>query len=281
MIKILQPGLYTSIQDEGRWGYRAKGVPLSGAMDQYAMHFANHLLGNEANAAVLEMTMMGPHLKFEVDTFFVITGATFSGELNGKPIENYAKTQAQKGDELKIKPPGKGVYGYIAFENGIQSETVLGSQSWYHPVTSKGKLEKGDVIQLNEIKTGKKRSYSSISYTPDYFNLREIKADKGPEWSAVSQKIQKKLRELTFTVGPSSNRMAISLEHEEDLAAPEIITAPVQPGTIQMTPSGKLVALMRDAQTSGGYSRIFQLNDEAITQLAQVQPNQKVRLTID
>lgn len=102
--------------------------------------------------------------------------------------------------------------------------------------------------------------------------------NKGPEFSSLSKTHREKLLSTNYTIGRSSNRMSIQLEHKESLSASEIISSPVQPRTIQHTPSGKLIALKRYAQTTIGYARVLQLTPEAIKRLAQKKIGREVRL---
>lgn len=278
MIKILQAGLYSTVQDLGRFGYRDMGIPVSGAMDKYAMQFSNHLLGNNPNDAVIEMTMMGSKIEFEVPTNIAVTGANFTPLLNGKIHPCYEKIKVQAGDILSFQPPSSGLYGYIAFEGGIKTEEVFGSRSFYAGITKNVKLEKGQILPITSINNS--GSFASINYKPEYLEEEIVEVSEGPEWNKLSREIQSKLQESKFSKKPSSNRMATILEHKLDMSAKEIITGPVQPGTVQLTPSGNLIALMRDAQTTGGYSRVLQLTKKGQNVLAQVKPGSSIKFKI-
>lgn len=268
MITVLKSGLHTSFQDKGRLHFRHQGVPLSGAMDSYAMELANHLVANAENSPVLEFTLMGPDLHFEKSCYIALTGAHFSPALNGKTIPMRSRVYVEPNSTLKIGNAREGMYGYLAIQAGFELKEVLGSCSYYPSVAPHLKLEKGKSINYhssNQITS----NYSRVAPVINHFEGNTLEVYRGPEFSRLAKPLQEKLLHNKYTIGQSSNRMSIQLEHNESLSASEIITSPVQPGTIQLTPSGKLMALMRDAQTTGGYARVLQLTPEAIQRLAQ------------
>jgi len=269
MIKFIASGLYTSLQDLGRFGYRNLGVPVSGAMDLQAATKANLLLGNEPQLAVIEFTATGPVLEFQAPATIAICGASFTPKLNGVKIAMNQSIEIPSGGVLSFGRPSRGLRAYLAVQGGFISEKVLGSNSFYTGITNQSQLVKGDVIEFNSIT---ERFLSSLTSELDgamRFDTVEIEAMKGPEFNQLPHTIQSFLNGGPFTVAPNSNRMAYFLNYSEAISAKEIITAPVQPGTVQLTPSGKIIVLMRDAQTTGGYARILQLTESAINILAQ------------
>lgn len=269
MVEVLKPGLFTSIQDKGRTGYRRLGVPLSGAMDTVSAALANKLLDNSTQAAVMEFTMMGPRFQFKAPTFIAICGAGFHATINDVPIELGKATEISENDVLKIDHPDFGNYGYLAVLGGFKTEIILGSRSFYNNITKKKRLEKGDVLKFSTTTSKKIVRHASFSIDEHHFNDEAIEVYPGPEFDLLPKKFQKIIMDTTLKIGSQSSRMAYVIEGLEDISAKEIITAPVQPGTVQLTPSGKCVVLMRDAQTTGGYSRILQLTEQAICKLAQ------------
>ena len=268
MIEVLKAGLYSSFQDCGRLFYSDKGVPLSGAMDLYAMQLANHLLDNNRNEAVIECTLIGPELFFEKECYISITGADFNATLNNQFVSARTRIFVPPKSILKMGNAKKGTYGYIAVEGGYDIAPVLESFSYYPTIAPHLKLIKGQKINY---KRGSKKSknYSRVSAVQQSFDTDEIDVFKGPEFSQLSIDLQQKFFTTIFTVEQSSNRMSTQLSHNHSFTTEEIVTCPVQPGTIQLTPAGKVICLMRDAQTTGGYARIFQMKAEAIQILAQ------------
>ena len=279
MIKVVAPGLYTTLQDLGRFGYRNMGVPLSGAMDQHAAKLANQLVQNHENTTVLEFTLMGPTLYFEKNATIAITGGTFSSKVNNTEVPLNNALEITAGSTLTFNKPIHGLRGYLAIKGGFKSENVLGSMSYYTGITHKARLEKGDTLCFTteknpgEIKVSEKMS--PISFSED-----KIEVFKGPEFEALSEAVKMQLLQNEYTVSSESNRMAMLLNGIGELSANEIITAPVQPGTVQLTPSGKLIILMRDSQTTGGYARVLQLTENAINILAQKRPQESIKFEL-
>jgi len=146
MLKVLKKGFYTTLQDSGRFGYRNKGVPVSGCMDQIAMEQCNSLLQNNKCDAVLEVTMTGPTLEFNSPTAIAITGADISPLLNDVPINNYQVHKINKGDVLSFGKLNYGFRAYLSVRQGFQVDKVLGSCSQYKPLTSEALIHKGQEI---------------------------------------------------------------------------------------------------------------------------------------
>lgn len=277
MLKVLSTGLQTTFQDLGRFGFRKLGVPLSGVMDQELAQFANSLVGNSLDEAVIEFTVIGPTFEILEDVELAVAGIGFSLQRNNQPISLNQKYFLEKGTILKIGSSSKSVRGYMAVKGGYQIAKVLGSASFYPLISPQHSFEKGNIINKNDLP---KNTIEHSVFDFDFSNYETpiINVCKGPEFELLSNEIRKQLFKSEFKVNPQSNRMAVFLDSSIHFSAPEIeiITAPVQPGTVQLTPSGKMIVLMRDAQTTGGYARILQLSDDAINKLAQKPTNQKV-----
>lgn len=273
-VEILKPGLFTTIQDEGRFGFSKYGVPKSGVMDQMSFGFANLIVGNEKNAACIEWTIQPPVLKFHEATIIVLTGGQTDAFLNDKKIEMYREIQVFKNDILKINFCKKGVYGYVGIKNGFLSEKVLNSRSFYRSVTPQFRLHKNDTISYQS-STDYRCHFSTISAPLFLENSHELDVYKGPEFDALNEDQKSKVLDAVFTISNTINRMAIQLEEKISNTLPSIITSPVLPGTIQLTPSGKLIVLMRDCQTTGGYPRVLQLTETSINHIAQKRMKEK------
>jgi biotin-dependent carboxylase-like uncharacterized protein len=273
-VEIIKPGLFTTIQDKGRFGFSKYGVPKSGAMDQVAFGFANLILGNAKNSACIEWTIQPPVLKFHDTTTIVLTGGETDAFLNNKKIEMYREIKVLKNDILKINFCKKGVYGYVGIKNGFLSEEVLHSRSFYKLITSRFRLDKGDKI-LYQSSSNYKDHFSTISPPLFLENSHALKAYKGSEFDMLNEDQKSKILATVFTISNTINRMAIQLEEKIPNTLPSIITSPVLPGTIQLTPSGSLIVLMRDCQTTGGYPRVLQLTETAINHIAQKRMKEK------
>ena len=277
MIKVLKAGLYTTVQDLGRYGFRNQGVPVSGAMDQEAALLANSILGNAMHDAVLEITMLGPTLLFRNSTTITVTGAPFTMHLNSTEIVNNQVITVHPNDVLTIGKARSGMRCYLAVKGGIQTELVLGSRSFYKGVTASAVLKKEDELPYIMHKTDcVAKTISEATKT----SAEGITVYKGPEFNELRPEQQHILLQNTFKVSPQSNRMAYLLAEDKRFTAKEMITSPVQPGTVQLTPSGKLIVLMRDAQVSGGYARVLQLSGASVDALSQKRGGDTVRFTL-
>ena len=269
MIKVLQPGLYTSIQDMGRFGYRNLGVPLSGAMDAISASFANALLNNDKRDAVLEITMVGPKLEFMASTIIVITGADMSSKLNNIAILNNKIYLVESGDILSFGQLKNGLRCYLAVSGGFQTENVLKSRSFYQGITFQGFFKKNDIIPFDKSKIKRIDSKGIVNNKTQFFETNIIEAFEGPEFNFFSMAEIQKMLLTTFTISNQSNRMGYILQEKVIKHNKSIITSPVLPGTVQLIPEGKLIILMKDAQTTGGYPRVLHLTEKSIAIMAQ------------
>lgn len=275
-MEVLHPGLFSSVQDLGRTGFMQYGVPVSGAMDSIALHMANLLLKNPKTAAVLEITQLGPKLSFNADTEISITGALLSPAVNGEPIENNKSYDIQKGDVLSFGKRIIGARAYLAVKGGFRSEVILNSRSWYEGLSSFPRLEKGMKIPYELSKDALSDNYTGIR-TGDYLSSNRVEAFAGPEFERLSEEEIQRVLDSEFSIDRNNNRMGIQLEETFENCLDPILTGPVLPGTVQLTPSGKLIVLMRDGQTTGGYPRILQLTEKGINTLAQKVMGEKIR----
>lgn len=275
MLKVRTPGFYTTIQDMGRMHWRHKGVPVSGTMDDIARHHVNALLENPEWAAVLEITMTGPEVLFEAENFFCITGADLSPTLNDTPIQNYQVYKVQVGDILAFGRLVTGFRAYLGIKGGFQSEMILNSASQYVPLTQQKKINEGEELYYTPVKAFEPK-ISQIK-TEHYLEQKELEVDYGPEIAMLAVEQQKKLFEMEFTVSKENNRMAYQLQEKMDRHTYSMLTSAVLPGTVQITPAGQLIVLMKDGQTTGGYPRILQLSDKAIAILAQKKSGDTIR----
>lgn len=278
MIELLSSGLHTSIQDMGRFGHRAMGVPVSGAMDSISAQKANALVGNDFNSALLEITLQGPIMRFEALATIAVTGAGSDLRIDGKPIAMYKAITVTKGTTLTFGTVRYGVRAYLAVAGGFLSETKLGSASQYQGITKRGMLKKGDFLSFKE----QTPVYlnSSIKQDVALFEWDVLEVYPGPEFDLLPNSAKQLLLTQKHTIDGDNNRMAYKLKCDHDVKLSEIITSPVQPGTVQLTPNGTLVVLLRDAQTTGGYARILQLTEAAICVLSQKRSYTKISFTM-
>lgn len=279
MLKIIKPGIFTTIQDRGRFGYKKFGVPNAGAMDQRAMSIANQIVRNSANSAVIEFMLNGPRIEFIEPIEFVITGCEVEAKLNNSPLLTNRLHSAQQGDILSLERVKSGLCGYLAVRGGFKSDRTLGSMSFYPNITEQTVLETNQLISFantSEIRTINDpiESFSNCS-TGDPLVIW-----KGPEFDQLSPAQIELFLSHSFKISPQISRMGFRTELIKEMGTNEIITGSVQPGTIQATPAGELILLMRDAPATGGYARIGLLSEDAINCLAQKRPNETVSFEI-
>lgn len=280
MIKVLKTGLYSTIQDLGRHGYQKYGVPYSGVMDIYSASMANVLLGNDANSAILEITMTGPTLKFDCETSICISGADISPMLNESPIRLNKPVLVRSGDIVSFGKIVSGFRAYLSVLGGFKTEKVMNSYSMYHGITKHAMLYKNMELLIDTSLKGLNQNHAVIKVKHIHLTNKTIAVFKGPEFDKLSKEQQDSLFLQHFTISKENNRMAYQLAESLENNLEPIITSSVLPGTIQLIPSGKLIILMRDCQTTGGYPRVLQLKESAINILAQKLTGDSIRFVL-
>ncbi len=279
MIRVMHPGIYISIQDQGRFYYAKKGVPLSGYMDSFSVELGNSLLRNRPYLAVLEITFGQGKLQFLTDTFICLTGGDFSPMLNDTLIEMNMVQKVKTGDVLSFKRRQYGARTYLAVRDGIQSENVLLSQS-FCPGITKPRLEKGDELMTKKGSIFELNLSSKVKVHKEHFSSDILECFPGPEYDQLTKKQKERLFQL-FTVSEDNNRVGYRLNEPVENNLPSILTSAVLPGTVQLTPSGKLIVLMRDCQVTGGYPRVLQLSEYAISRLSQKVAGDSIQFQLD
>lgn len=277
MLTILHPGLLTTIQDNGRFNCAHLGIPQSGPMDRQSADLANLLLGNEIHDALMECTFTGPKIKFNSSTIIAVTGAIATVYINEEETNASKPIQIKSGDVLSFSKFQKGCRLYIAVKGGIQSKVILGSRSICYTAGILRRVKKGDQLSY---KSTFKNNTTIVSINRPIGNT-QLTVSKGPEYAMLDESIVEKLFISSLKVHPSSNRMAFRVTHALDLShTNSILSSGTIPGTIQLTPSGELIFLMRDCQTTGGYPRILQLSEQSICDLSQIMPGSQFSLKL-
>ena len=266
--QLLRCPLGTSLQDEGRVLGANYGIPRSGAMDLHGYHWANHLLQNSNDAVALEMVQPGLKIKFEEPCLISLVGAVAVVSVNQSPISNPSIIAMGSEDILEIGKFCTGARLYLCIEGGFQVEKYLGSGSDFVSITTPAKRSTGETLYYisNQPKTVLK---AKPKWTSDWFEPEEIQAYPGPDWELLSPIQHSLLLNQHFHISKLSNRMGIQLDELVVNELEDLPTNPVFPGTVQLTPGGKIIVLMRDAGVTGGYPRILQLTEEAQNRLAQ------------
>ena len=271
---VLNAGMFTTVQDLGRMGQRAAGVPSGGAMDAMAARLANLLVGNAEDTAVVELTLLGPEIEFLGDALIAVGGAEFAGCASWRPVRVAA------GERIKFGAAVKGCRGYLAVAGGIAVPVVLGSRSTYARAGLGGfggrALLAGDVVPVNtRPRQMDEHWWLDRRVLPDYSASPTVRVVPG----AQAGEFDGAWRGREFRVTPQSDRMGMRLAGEKLVRAGgrELLSSAVAPGTVQVPPDGQPIVLMADAQTIGGYPQLAHVIGVDLPLLAQLRPGDTVR----
>jgi antagonist of KipI len=301
-LRIIRPGLLTTVQDRGRHGLQHLGVVPCGPMDPVALELANVLVGNRNGEAALEFTVLGPEIRFGCDALVAICGAQFEATLAGRALPLDRPVLVEKDSSLRAGRALIGSRAYLAVAGGIQTPPVLGSRSTYLPAKFGGlegrQLRAGDVLPLapdaealarkrfsNLSATRKNQSgVETVTWSAPALTLPErepivIHAMEGRHHDHFDAAAQRAFFEATWKVSPDSNRMGFRLLGPvlARTEAREILSEPACLGTVQVPASGMPIALMADHQTTGGYPKIAEIAAADVPRLAQLAPGGTVR----
>lgn len=287
-IKIKQPGLFTTVQDEGRIGFQNLGFSIAGALDQYAFKIGQQLIGN--NGPALECTIMGPTIEFKDNNTFVITGAPFNAQLNESSVPHQTVVKANKGDILKLNNVIEGARCYILFGKPLDIPKVANSYATHTRSQIGGfngrTLKSGDYINCIENEYPNHTLGHSFNGQLNLDEQVTIHIVKGPQIDAFSASAQSELTANTFTISDSSDRMGYRLKGPtiSPEKSADIISEPVALGSIQVPNDGNPIILLNDKQTVGGYTKIANVCQADLNTLAQLKPGNKLQfkwITID
>jgi antagonist of KipI len=280
-LRIVKPGICTSVQDMGRNGYRALGITPGGAMDVLAAALANYIAGNDEAEAVIEINFPAPVIVFEQPAIAAVAGADFSATLNGLPLVHCKPFFVQPGDVLAFEKKVWGAWAYIAVHGGIEAEKWLGSCATDTAAAAGG--HKGRLLQKEDVLAYQKTApLDTVSFSWQlaekewgqwYNNNNTIAVLPGNELALLPDDEQKKLFSASFAVAQQSNRMGYRLSGPPlQLKRPaELISSAVTKGTVQLLPSGECIVLMAGCQTTGGYPRMAHVTAAAMPAMAQAQ----------
>lgn len=277
-IKITNPGLFTTIQDKGRWGYQRFGMSVAGAMDHFSLRVANMLVGNTEYDAVLETTFLGPEIIFNCDEIISITGADMSPKINGNPVSMWTSIFVQKGDKLNFSGVKSGLRGYIAFSRGLDIPEIMDSKSTFVRGSLGGfegrKLKSGDEISLGNKNLNDTGSYIPKEFIPKYKSDSTVRVVMGPQDDYFTEESKEIFLNSKYTITSEADRMGYRLDgpkiaHKEGA---DIISDGIVFGSIQIPGHGSPIVMMADRQTTGGYTKIATVITPDLSILAQMGP---------
>ena len=282
------PGALTTVQDLGRWGYQAIGMPVSGAMDAPALIRGNILLGNQDNAAALEMTMSGPSVLFkDGEGAIAITGGDLQPRLNNQPVSNWKVLPVKSGDVLTFAGVcGRGLRAYLCVSGGIDVPVVMGSRSTYMKAKIGG-LDGRKLAKDDELSTGQAGKYKAgvscpENMRPDYSPDKPLRTVLGPQDDYIKPEGVKTFLSSEYKISPSSDRMGSRMEGSElieQVKGPDIVSDAIPMGAVQIPGQGLPIVMMADRQTTGGYVKIGVVHALDVARLSQLMPGSPVRFS--
>lgn len=284
-LNFLTNGILTTIQDLGRNGHRSSGINPNGAMDKTALRLTNILLSNDENEAALEIHFPAPKILFEENALIALGGANFGAEIDGQKVDNWQTVWVEKGQSLSFTEKTKGNRLYLNVKGGFQITDWLNSKS----TNLKAKLGgfEGRQLQQNDVINFKTQSPNYKSHKPlklsNYFapyypSFPKVRVIEGAEFNLLTALSMQDFLKRTFAVSQDSDRMGFRLTGQplHLMYEKEMVSSAVTFGTIQLLPTGKMIVLMADHQTTGGYPRIANVISQDLQFLAQLGTNDKV-----
>jgi len=289
-IRVLSGGLLSTIQDMGRWGFQAMGMPVAGAMDLYSLMIGNILSGNHENEACLEITIQGPDLEVvQGEGLLSCTGADLGFMINNRPCPLWHSITVTSGDHISFSPScSKGCRSYLCFSGGIDVPPVMNSRSTYLRGGIGGMdgraIKSGDILETGPLPAlwGRTAGFECPNnLIPDLFNDEPLRVIPGPQEEKFTDRGKDTFYNSLYTVTALADRMGIRLEGipVEHASSADIISDAIPLGAIQIPGHGQPIVMMADHQTTGGYAKIGVVSSVDVYRLAQKLPGEKIRFT--
>jgi biotin-dependent carboxylase-like uncharacterized protein len=295
-IKVNQPGLLTTVQDTGRFGEYAIGMPPSGAMDVFSYQVGNYLVGNEEGSAGLEVTYFGPDLEFTEDAVIAITGAEMPPKINGEEASTWETLKVEPGDVLSFDYLKNGARSYLAVAGGIDVPEFLGSRSTYTLIGLGGlegrALQEGDELKIGEARDGAEGRVGMAldeGQIPAYASETELRVIIGLASYRLTEAGMEEFLGTEWTVTPDADRVGYRykggelefVEREQPAGAgaeqANVVDFGYPVGSIQIPGGVEPIVLMNDAVTGGGYATIGSVISVDRDKLAQSKTNDKTK----
>jgi antagonist of KipI len=294
-VTVLEPGLFTTIQDSGRWGHQDRGVPVAGPMDRRSHRLANALVGNPPGAATLEATLLGPELRFEHPVRVAIAGADLGASIDGTAIGADSMRACGAGSVLRFGERRRGARAYIAFDGGIDVPLLLGSRAT-HVASELGgidgrALKAGARLQLCESNAGGHSATVRRGSFESATGGARLRIMRGPQDEYFDEAAFDILQRTRFVISPQSDRMGYRLVGSER-TRPAVVgrPGPSGPGAmisdatfmggLQIPPSGEPILLMADRQTTGGYPQIATVITADLPLAGQLAPGEWIEFVL-
>jgi biotin-dependent carboxylase-like uncharacterized protein len=294
-IKVRQPGLLTTVQDTGRFGEYALGMPPSGAMDVFSYQVGNYLVGNEEGTAGLEITYFGPELEFTEAAVIAVTGAEMPPKINGEEAPTWEALEVGNGDVLSFDYLKNGARSYLAVAGGIDVPVFMHSRSTYTLIGLGGHegraLQEGDELEIGESPSGSEQVGKSVDddHIPAYSRETELRVIIGLASYRLTEESMEEFLNTTWTVTPDADRVGYRyrggelkfVEREQPAGAgsdpANVVDFGYPIGSIQVPGGVEPIVLMNDAVTGGGYATIGTVISADRDRLAQTKTNDKTR----
>lgn len=287
--RVVRPGLLTTVQDLGRYGFRRFGMPVSGAMDSFALRVGNRLVGNPDGAAALELTVQGSELQFETEAVIAVTGADLSAKLNGEPVPLWTALRVARGATLRFGERRRGARAYLAVAGGIEVPLVLGSRATHLSSQTGGfagrALAKGEQVVGGPPPPGAATRIGQAvptSMLPPYSSAPTVRVILGPQEEWFADEAIATLGGGRYTVTPQSDRMGYRLIGPPlvHVRSTEMVSDATPPGALQVPPNRQPILLMADGQTTGGYPKIAVVISADLPLAAQLLPGDTISFAI-
>jgi antagonist of KipI len=297
MIRVIKPGLLTTVQDLGRPGYQRFGVVVGGALDAFAARVANLIVGNHDNAAVLEMAQTGPELRFDHEALIAWNGGDFDAMLGGQPLPRDRAVRVAAGETVNFGVARSGLRAWLAIAGGIDVPLIMGSRTTYRRAGLGGHQGR-PLVAGDELKTfapGERAlallaSLTATQKRATMWTVRPetlgkpapagvVRAMRGPEWDWFSEDAQRDFFSAGWQATNDADRMGVRLQGPGlGLVKPrEMISAAVNTGVVQVPPTGHPIVLLPSRQSVGGYPRLAAVAGVDIGRFTQLRPGAKVR----
>ncbi|MBL8878579.1 MAG: biotin-dependent carboxyltransferase family protein [Phycisphaerales bacterium] len=290
-IRVLLPGPQTTVQDLGRPGHTAIGVPAGGAADARALIIGNRLLGNADDAAGIEMTLIGAEFELLTDAVVSLTGAEFNADVRRSSGESGHAARLDPivmhcGDRVRIARLTSGARAYLCVRGGVAVLPVLGSRSTCLAGAFGGfegrSLRSGDILPIGQDAFAPPRQAGAALQSAFAHSHRSsaIRVTRGPHVAAIGEPAYQALLSVELTVSSRSNRMGVRLENADISTAPDgrLVTQGMFHGAIQLPPGGEPIILGVDHPTTGGYPIIAGVIHADLHRIGQLRPGAPVRL---